>query len=174
MTSMAKVNNFYYVGANPTVDMVCINHEEEILLIKRSMNTPACPGMWALPGGFVDSTIKRGGVFSFDIELPEHAAVRETLEETNILVNKKSLSFIGIFEGDNRDPRDNEVSWSQSYAFKVTLSEEQSKEAKLSMLTQDKEGEIDNVQWVLLTDLHKYQLAFDHEKIINKALRNKL
>ena len=75
-------NNYYYKGANPTVDLIIINPNNEVLLIKRSESSPACPGMWAIPGGFVDTNAKQNESWTEGMETPEQAAIREVKEET--------------------------------------------------------------------------------------------
>ena len=49
------MKKLYFDGPNPTVDLIILNHENKVLLIKRASTAEACPAMWALPGGFVDS-----------------------------------------------------------------------------------------------------------------------
>jgi ADP-ribose pyrophosphatase YjhB (NUDIX family) len=67
----------------PSANVVAVNEDGEILLVRRSDN-----GNWALPGGAMD----------LGESLPE-AAVRETAEETGIDVEMTGL--VGIFT----DPR---------------------------------------------------------------------
>ena len=61
---------------------------DRIVLIERK-NFP--PG-WAIPGGFVDVG-----------ETVEHAAIRETLEETSLEVELRAL--LGVYSRPERDPR---------------------------------------------------------------------
>ncbi len=61
---------------------------DRIVLIERK-NFP--PG-WAIPGGFVDVG-----------ETVEHAAIRETLEETSLEVELRAL--LGVYSRPDRDPR---------------------------------------------------------------------
>lgn len=63
-----------------------------IVLIKRSPNSKAFPGSWALPGGFLS-----------DGETVEACAARELKEETGI--NAKMLIPIGVYSEPHRDPR---------------------------------------------------------------------
>jgi len=110
-------NSYYFKGANPTVDLIVKNHLNEILLVKRKSTVEACPNMWALPGGFIDTEASKGEVWKEGFETSEQASLRELLEETNLKLDNPILSFVGIFEGNFRDPRDNEISWSKSHAF---------------------------------------------------------
>jgi ADP-ribose pyrophosphatase YjhB (NUDIX family) len=79
-----KVNPYFYEGENPSVDLIIINPLNEILLIKRSSSAEACPGMLALPGGFIDSKAQSGSYWQEDLETPKMAALRELAEETNL------------------------------------------------------------------------------------------
>ena len=65
-----EAHNFYLIG----VKVVVINNKNEVLLLRRSDKTPRAGG-WDLPGGVVD-----------EAEAPEAAAIRETLEETSIVI----------------------------------------------------------------------------------------
>ena len=66
----ASCNRFYY--SNPVPAACCIlSRGNEILFVKRAVEP--CKGLWSLPGGFVEIG-----------ETPEHAAVRELHEETNL------------------------------------------------------------------------------------------
>ena len=79
-----------YLNPTPTVDIVCENTNNEILLIKRKNE----PIGWALPGGFIDYG-----------ESAENAAVRELKEETALTIESKELLLIGVFSDPKRDPR---------------------------------------------------------------------
>lgn len=54
-------------------DCIIRNEEGEILLLQRSYNDDFEPGKWCLPGGKIEPG-----------EVPEYAAARELLEETNL------------------------------------------------------------------------------------------
>ena len=165
--------HYYYEGVNPTVDFVILREENrvhKILLIKRNGKTEH--NKWALPGGFVESNSKKGEKWTAGRETMMQAAVRELSEETGLYVSQlnKLIVPIGIYEGNGRDPRDNESGWSQSNAFGLVLPEgyDISKiEAK------DDAGE---VGWFDIAKLPK--LAFDHSKIVqdglDKLLRGKV
>lgn len=79
-----------YLNPTPTVDIVCENTDNEILLIKRKNE----PIGWALPGGFIDYG-----------ESAENAAVRELKEETALNIKSQDLLLIGVFSDPKRDPR---------------------------------------------------------------------
>src|ERR1035437_627411 len=56
-------------------DVIIKNDKGEILLLKRSMNCNFYPGAWSLPGGHIELN-----------ETPEIAAIRESIEETNLKI----------------------------------------------------------------------------------------
>jgi 8-oxo-dGTP diphosphatase len=160
---------YWRPGSNPTVDLVLIN-KNKILLIKRGANASTEPNKWAIPGGFIDTTSKKGEPFRLDIEQPKEAAIREVSEETRLnLSHLKNLEnrmvTVGVYEGDKRDPRDNEEAWSKSYVFALSLTEEDNVDPN------EAEGSDDasDAKWFDLNKLPR-PLAFDHEKIINDAL----
>jgi ADP-ribose pyrophosphatase YjhB (NUDIX family) len=158
--------DFYYKGVNPTVDLVVVRGNE-ILLIKRSNNSEAEPGKWALPGGFHDSNANRGEEWVENKETALEAAKREVREETGLDVdNIKGLDFqlVGVFEGEGRDPRDREDSWTRSTAYMVSIPEEEGGNIRGM-------DDADRAEWVQLDSVFKRDLAFDHKEIISKALR---
>lgn len=166
------MKKLYYWGANPTVDLVIINHENKILLIKRSEKSEACPGMWALPGGFVDSLIdptvdKKDRKFIEGAETPEQAALREVKEETNLMLENVVIYPVGVYEGNNRDPRDTIDAWSKSHAFFYRIPQEVFESQKNNIVGLD---DAEDVDWVSIDEIKNMKLAFDHNTIINDSL----
>lgn len=160
-------NPYYYKGANPTVDLIIVNPEKKILLIKRNEDASACPGMWAIPGGFIDTEAKRDDYWKDGLESPEQAAVRELKEETNLALVNPKLSFIGCFEGNNRDPRDNEESWSKSHAFIYEIPAEiyEAQKSKIKGL-----DDAQDADWKSIEELKELSIAFDHYQIIEAGI----
>lgn len=161
-------NTYYYLGPNPTVDAVLINtlkDPPEILLIKREDATVE-GNKWAMPGGFHDSMASRGTHWENNKESVLEALLRELYEETSLDISKQGLRITsaGVYEGNNRDPRDNKQSWSQSHAFLIVLD----KEIDLSIIkarTDAKEAKFFPINKLPLN------IAFDHLKIIKNALK---
>jgi 8-oxo-dGTP diphosphatase len=81
-----------YKNPKPTVDII-IHKDDAIVLIER--NNP--PLGWALPGGFVDEG-----------EQLEHAAIRETKEETGLDVTLQEMLY--VYSNPKRDPRQHNIS----------------------------------------------------------------
>lgn len=163
-----KNNFFYYRGENPTVDLIVINPYNEILLIRRSKNSSACPSMFAFPGGFIDSKAKEGESWESGLETPVDAAIRELAEETNlILANDCELILVGEYSGNNRDPRDNEISWSKTYAFTYKINDEIYAKQMDTIIGMD---DADHAEWISIQELQKMELAFDHKHILLDTL----
>lgn len=160
-------NNYYYNGVNPTVDLIIVNPEGKILLIKRSEKANACPDMWAIPGGFIDTESKKGDVFKYGAETPEKAAVRELKEETNLFLINPQLISIGEFEGNNRDPRDTKEGWSKSHAFIYVIPKEiyEAQKDKIRGMDDAKEA-----KWMTIEEIESLDVAFDHKEIIRAGL----
>lgn len=160
-------NSFYYEGENPTVDLIVINPADEVLLIRRSQNSTACPGMWAFPGGFIDSEAHQGEPWRAGLETPEAAALRELEEETNLKLTGAQLLLVGTYVGNNRDPRDNEVSWSKTYAYLYRIDEKIYGEQKDHIRGMD---DAEAAMWVPLKEALRMPLAFDHNQILSDAV----
>ncbi len=163
-----KVNPYFYEGVNPTVDLIIINPLNEILLIKRSLTSEACPGMMAFPGGFIDSSALEGSFWIDGLENPKSAALRELKEETNLkLESFVELQLVGEFEGNNRDPRDNSISWSKTHAFFYRIGDKTYLSQKDFIRGMD---DADEAKWIPITEAQQMNLAFDHNSILEKAL----
>lgn len=92
---------YYNWGPNHTADSIIIasDIEPKILLIQRNDT-----GLWALPGGFIDSD-----------ENAVTAAARELYEETNLDIKDKSPTL--IYQGIVNDPRTTINSWPETTAY---------------------------------------------------------
>lgn len=160
----SKQQPFWRPGANPTVDILVIKDHKEILLIKRTLLSDACPGMYALPGGFHDTESKKGEAWMPGKETAKEAAIRELKEETGLEIeNINDLVEIGIYEGGNRDPRDNKEAWSKSTVFAINL-----KEVLHQIQGQDDASE---AIWVPICEALEMELAFDHHIILMDGLK---
>ena len=126
----------------------------QILLIKRG-GYPY-KDCWALPGGFMKEYNK-----STEDEVgdknAEAAVVRELIEETGVTLNPDKLKQLGVFSEAGRDPRDHII----SIPFYALVLKRDFKDVKGG--TDAKEA-----KWFPVADLP--ELAFDHKKIIDKAL----
>ncbi len=169
MTPNAQIRSaYYYQGPNPCADVVLVrtrNTQPEILLIRRADDDRPSAGQWALPGGFQRSNALPGEVWSRGAESSRQAAIRELEEETsiNLTGREPDLIYVGDYEGNGRDPRDSEVSWSLSSAYTMAI------EGELAAATLVGGNDACQAQWFGHQELPV--LAFDHIRIIDDALR---
>ena len=159
---------YWHPGPNPTVDLVLV-YNNKILLIKRGSGSSEA-NKWAIPGGFIDTSAKKGEPFRMDKELPKQAALRELEEETKLdLTSALNIGLrmreVGVYEGDQRDPRDNKDAWSRSHVFALILTDKDG-------INVDSARGSDDASEAKWFDINKLplQLAFDHGKIIQDAL----
>ncbi len=125
-------------GPYSTVDII-IHYKGGIVVIERT--NP--PFGFALPGGFVDNG-----------ESLEHAAVRETKEETNLEL--KNLKQFHTYSDPRRDPRFQTISTVFIGQGKGTLRS-----------GDDAKG----VQIIPVDKILNYNFAFDHKEIIRDYLK---
>ncbi|MFX1521109.1 MAG: NUDIX domain-containing protein [Promethearchaeota archaeon] len=123
-----------------TVDIVIQRKDNSIILIKRK-EAPFAEH-WALPGGFIEYG-----------ETAEHAATRETKEETGLDV--EILKLVGVYSDPKRDPRGHVI----AIAFLA-------KEVGGNLIASD---DAKAVKVFKTTEIPK-NLAFDHAKILKDAL----
>src|SRR5262245_16243406 len=160
---------FWYVGANPTVDIVLlrddpVTRQRQVLLIQRAANAGAEAGKWALPGGFHSTTAQRGERWRPGVETERAACLRELQEETGLDIAdlEPGLRDVGVYEGGGRDPRDTPQAWSRSTAFALLLPP-----AAASRRVAGSDDASD-AKWFELDTLPP--LAFDHAKILADGL----
>lgn len=125
-----------------TADVFIFDESKRFILIKRK-NDPY-KDSWALPGGFVEYG-----------ETVECAAIREAKEETSIDVELQKM--INVYSDPSRDPRGHTVTVAYTAKGDFTQQKADDDAADIGVFTE--------------TDLKEIKLAFDHEKIINDALK---
>lgn len=118
------------------------NLQLNVLLVKR--NIEPFKNMWAIPGGFVNIN-----------ESLEQAAMRELVEETN--VTPDYLEQLYTFGDLNRDPRGRVI----TVAYFALIK---SDKIELKAST-----DVSNAEWLNINNLP--ELAFDHEKILEYAIK---
>ncbi len=73
--------------------LMCINKNDEFLIIKRGPGEDTKEGYWDLPGGHIDDEDKS----------IEKGVLRELKEETNLKAYEKDLKFIQKFDSDDAE-----------------------------------------------------------------------
>lgn len=135
-----------------TVDVVIFTVRSdalEVLLVQRPTDkTEPFPGMWALPGGFVD--------VGLDADLL--ACARRKLEEKTGVASPY-LEQLGSWGGATRDPR----GWSATHAYFALIA---GRDVELA-----KGANAADVGWFNIDDLMpRARLAFDHMQILQAAV----
>ncbi len=105
--------------------VVFIVQDDKVLLIKRAGDPGK--GKWALPAGFVDHD-----------EAPEDAAIRETLEETNLHVTLEAL--IAVFPKKDDGLADIVIAYGATIAKGTPLAGDDA--AEVNWFTRDKLPEL--------------------------------
>lgn len=134
-----------------TADVVTLAKRKDklcVLLIRRGWKPFA--GMLALPGGHIDPG-----------ERPAEAARRELAEETGIHLDLGQLTLIDTYADPGRDPRGQYATW----AYLAVLDGEPPQP------TAGDDAEV--AEWIPVDSLALADLAFDHWRIIQDALRKK-
>jgi 8-oxo-dGTP diphosphatase len=138
--------SYNYPKPAVTVDCVVFGYDPQqdlkIILIQRDI--PPFEGEWALPGGFIHLD-----------ESLETAALRELKEETGI--ENVFLEQLYTFGEVNRDPRERVIT--VAYYALINLNEQ----------TIHATTDARDTAWFSLSELPP--LAFDHQKIIDVALK---
>ncbi len=126
-----------------TVDIVIKRKDNSVILVQRKKEP--FKEQWAIPGGFIEYG-----------ETAEHAAIRETKEETGIDV--EIIRLVGVYSDPARDPRGHVI----SIAFLA-------KEIGGVLIAND---DAKAVNVFKLKEIPK-NLAFDHAKILKDALSDR-
>lgn len=135
-----------------TVDVVIftvIDDQLHVLLVKRPTgDTEPYPGMWALPGGYVD--IER------DIDL-EACALHKLQEKTG--VKSPYLEQLGSWGSASRDPR----GWTATHVYFAILPHE--------VVKLDPDSQATEIGWFPVKGNGLgHKLAFDHTAILETAI----
>ena len=123
------------------VDAVIEDKSGNLVLIKRKY--PPFQGLYALPGGFIESG-----------EKPKQALLREVKEETNLDV--EIVEKIGVFDEEGRDPRGT----IHSTVYKCIVYD-------TSTIRSGDDSK--NVGLISKEQVKDMELAFDHKKILKDA-----
>ncbi len=119
-----------------------VMQNNKILLLKRKKDPFS--GKYVLPGGHVEFG-----------ETTRNAIVREIKEETGYDVTV--IATLGAYDDPLRDPRGHYVSLVYICAWSAGKK-------------QIKEDEVESIDWISIDDLGKYEIGFDHLKMIKNYL----
>jgi len=148
---IAKGYTYNYPRPAVTSDCVVFGFDSidlNILLVKRGIEP--FKGEWALPGGFLHMD-----------ETSEECAARELQEETG--ASDLILKQVSTFSTIDRDPRGRVI----SVAFYALANP-----YKISKMVIKGGDDASDAKWVSLKEIQdKMKLAFDHNKIVESALR---
>lgn len=135
-----------------TVDLAIFTLRQDalqVLLVRRpSTDNEPFPGMWALPGGFVDVGMDR------DLE---SCALRKLREKTGI--TSPYLEQLGSWGGVERDPR----GWSATHAYFALLP-------RMTPELEKGANAADAGWFAVRSGLEMPRLAFDHDHILEAAI----
>lgn len=153
----ARPHCYRYKMVSLAADIACFTVHPidglQIALVRRSWNSQAFPGYWALPGGFLQADV--------DTSI-EQCAKRELFEEMH--VQATHLELVQVYSAVGRDPRPERI---VSVAFLAVIP------AHDLDLTPAAETDVVAAQWFPFDQVEFLDLAFDHRQIIRDA-RNRL
>lgn len=129
-----------------------VDGEWAVLANQRGEGTPDFQGYWNCPCGYLD----------FDETLVQ-ACAREIFEETGVEIKPRELHCVGY----NDDPVDSN-NQNVTMRFMALL-----KPSRIGISTNalkgalgGEENEVKAIQWIKMSDLDKYEWAFNHKAII--------
>lgn len=121
-----------------------MNNKWHVLANKRGEGTPDFQGYWNCPCGYLDYN-----------ETTEEAAIRETLEETGLILDEASF-----FEFDD-SPKSN----LQNVTF-MYYSVVEKPEYSIEKSRGGEEKEVDSVKWIPISEIDNFIWAFNHDRLI--------
>ena len=126
-----------------------------VLASERGIESADFHGMWNCPCGYLD----------YD-ETTRECAVRECFEETGVKRPSESIEFIGYEDDPITANRQN-----VTFRFMAKITDKVTSDFEFSK--KNNEGkEVGEIAWIKLSDVDKYQWAFDHDKRIGEILKN--
>jgi 8-oxo-dGTP diphosphatase len=127
---------------HPSLVVDCVVFDPGGRILLIRRKHPPFRGQYALPGGYVEYG-----------ETTEEAAARELAEETGLIA--ANVSLLGVYSDPHRDPRGHVV----SIAYRIAV-------ARYDLRAGD-----DAADAAFVADWPDLDLAFDHRKIVDDALR---
>ena len=150
--------NGYWIPDAVTADVILLAQDEnQILTLLIERGKDPYKDYMAIPGGHMDE----------EDESVEECAIRETMEETGVLISNDQLNLVGVFSKKDRDPRGRYIG--VVYYAWITLDELRGAEAA------------DDASSIGIINLHslvdeinkgKQFLAFDHDEAVLMLAEN--
>lgn len=123
-------------------DMIVMNKDGQILLLKRTADSDMFPNEWCLPGGHVDPN-----------EDCKKAAIRETNEETTLEVSQFPIDQVNEIDNDKVNIK----------YYQVLLPYQE-----VTPIVGIDRNEHEDYEWVEIDDLHKYSLIADLKTVLDE------
>lgn len=133
----------------------CQNKDGELCVLasKRGSGSADFQGRWNCPCGYVDFNETTG-----------EAAIRETFEETGV---KFLLSQIKFFDFDDLPCANRQ---NITFHYMANICDKKCEDFAFSKKNNEK-NEVDEIEWLPVSQISSRTWAFDHDKIIAKILR---
>lgn len=129
-----------------------------ILANKRGKGAADFKGCWNCPCGFLDFG-----------ETCAQAARRETFEETGVMIPPQRFQFLEI-QDDPVDSNNQNV----TMRFFVNLDDIKTEYYTPRITNKGEKNEVEEVLWMPVADIDKYQWAFNHGEIIKSIYERKI
>lgn len=161
---------YKYPRPSVTATVVAFNENKDAVLTGLRVETAdAYPGMWCIPGGFLNARVDEEDYVDdsdmqsvapiFEGETVRETAIREFFEETGIQLEESQLKLFEEFSRPDIDPRAHVV----NLCYKVVLKDS-------DILTPG--DDISELRWTPTTNesLDECDFAFNHREIVNASL----
>lgn len=150
-----KDGNVYWVSRSVAVVATVFKTIEDttyVLANQRGKGAPDNNFKWNIPCGYID----------FD-ESGEEACARELFEETGVIVNNPN-SFTHV--KTNTIPNDSKQNISIRYLLMPNSSFKEPEVFNPRNLQGGEKDEVNDIKWIPVDEIDKYEWAFGHEKIV--------
>lgn len=133
------------------------NGKMYVLASQRGEGTPdpEYRGKWNLVCGYLD--------FS---ETIQQCLVRECYEETGVNITDEKIKLVSVNSNPKDDKRQN-----VTMRFLVTLSAPLATYKKQFSHKHNEKDEVGQIKFIELSDIDKYEWAFNHKQLINKYIK---
>jgi 8-oxo-dGTP diphosphatase len=132
------MNDHPWIG----VDVILVNEEGKILLMKRAEQSKTFPGRWCISGGIVEWG-----------ETAEDALKREAKEELGVDI--EVVRFVGrYYDGPDRHPT--KTMFALPHICKIVSGEPKANQPE----------EVADVKWFTPEEVRELEMAYDHKQML--------